>query len=136
VSSVLNRDHAQYGKQNMIDDDWETCWNSDHGTPQFVIIDFGRKVVIETVELMFQGGFAGNPCLLQAWSEKGMFVTMTKVYPDDINQSQFFTIPEADRKETSRMKIVFEKSTDFFGRVTVYKLEILGQDAVPKIGQI
>lgn len=40
-----------------------------------------------------------------------------------------FPVAEADRQTTSRIKIVFESSTDFFGRITVYKLDILGQDA-------
>ena len=29
VSSVLNRDVKQFGKQCMFDGDDETCWNSD-----------------------------------------------------------------------------------------------------------
>ena len=29
VSSVLNRDVKQFGKQFMFDGDDETCWNSD-----------------------------------------------------------------------------------------------------------
>lgn len=29
VSSVLNRDTTNYGKQNLIDGQVETCWNSE-----------------------------------------------------------------------------------------------------------
>ncbi|KAG0327297.1 Nuclear receptor 2C2-associated protein [Dissophora globulifera] len=93
VSSVLNRETSLYGKQFLTDNSEETCWNSEAGTPQFIVVDFGRKVQVDTIQLMFQGGFP---------------------------------VPECG--ETSRIKIVFESSTDFFGRITVYKLDILGRD--------
>ncbi|KAG0079599.1 Nuclear receptor 2C2-associated protein [Linnemannia elongata] len=92
VSSVLNRETTLYGKQFLTDNSEETCWNSEAGTPQFIVIDFGRKVNIETFQLIFP-------------------------------------VAESERQTTSRVKIVFESSTDFFGRITVYKLDILGQDA-------
>ncbi|KAF9326327.1 Nuclear receptor 2C2-associated protein [Podila minutissima] len=129
VSSVLNKETALYGKQFLTDDSEETCWNSEAGTPQFIVIDFGRQVNIDTIQLMFQGGFVGKTCQVQRWTDEGAFVDMTRFYPDDINPLQKFSIAEADRHITSRIKIIFESSTDFFGRITVYKLDILGQDA-------
>ncbi|KAG0197326.1 Nuclear receptor 2C2-associated protein [Mortierella sp. GBA30] len=133
VSSVLNRETTLYGKQFLTDDSEETCWNSESGTPQFIVVDFGRKVRIETVQLMFQGGFVGKTCQVLAWTDQGEFVDMMRFYPEDINPLQIsfscFPVTEADRQATSRIKIVFESSTDFFGRITVYKLDILGQDA-------
>ncbi|KAG0360381.1 Nuclear receptor 2C2-associated protein [Podila minutissima] len=129
VSSVLNKETTLYGKQFLTDDSEETCWNSEAGTPQFIVIDFGRQVNIDTIQLMFQGGFVGKTCQVQRWTDEGAFVDMTRFYPDDINPLQSFPIAEADRHITSRIKIIFESSTDFFGRITVYKLDILGQDA-------
>ncbi|KAF9951771.1 Nuclear receptor 2C2-associated protein [Mortierella alpina] len=118
VSSVLNRETALYGKQFLTDNSEETCWNSESGTPQFIVIDFGRKVQIEAIQLMFQGGFVGKTCQVLAWTDQAEFTDMMR-----------FPVAEADRQATSRIKIVFESSTDFFGRITVYKLDILGQDA-------
>ncbi|KAF9301958.1 Nuclear receptor 2C2-associated protein [Mortierella antarctica] len=129
VSSVLNKETTLYGKQFLTDDSEETCWNSEAGTPQFIVIDFGRQVNIDTIQLMFQGGFVGKTCQVQRWTDEGAFVDMTRFYPDDINPLQSFPIAEADRHIASRIKIIFESSTDFFGRITVYKLDILGQDA-------
>ncbi|KAF9098006.1 Nuclear receptor 2C2-associated protein [Mortierella sp. GBA35] len=126
VSSVLNRETTLYGKQFLTDDSEETCWNSEAGTPQFIVIDFGRKVNIESFQLMFQGGFVGKTCQVLAWTDQGEFVDMMRFYPEDINP---FPVAESDRQTTSRVKIIFESSTDFFGRITVYKLDILGQDA-------
>ena len=67
VSSVLNRDAKQFGKKHLFDGDEETCWNSDQGTPQFVVIEFkdGLKRV-EQLRIKFQGGFVGGDCFLQA----------------------------------------------------------------------
>ncbi|ORZ04426.1 galactose-binding domain-like protein [Lobosporangium transversale] len=126
VSSVLNRETTLYGKQFLTDDNEETCWNSESGTPQFIMVDFGRKVLVETIQLMFQGGFVGKTCQLLAWTDDNEFVEMMRFYPEDINPMQIFA--ENQRQETSRVKIIFESSTDFFGRITVYKLDILGRD--------
>ncbi|KAF8943157.1 Nuclear receptor 2C2-associated protein [Haplosporangium gracile] len=125
VSSVLNRETTLYGKQFLTDNSEETCWNSEAGTPQFIVIDFGRKVNIESFQLMFQGGFVGKTCQVLAWTDASEFVDMMRFYPEDINPLQI----KSERQTTSRVKIVFESSTDFFGRITIYKLDILGQDA-------
>ncbi|KAF9581729.1 Nuclear receptor 2C2-associated protein [Lunasporangiospora selenospora] len=131
VSSVLNRETSLYGKQFLTDNSEETCWNSEAGTPQFIVIDFGRKVDVESIEIMFQGGFVGKTCQLLAYSDQGEFEEVCKFYPEDINPLQIstFPMPESERRITSRVKIIFESSTDFFGRITIYKLDILGKDA-------
>jgi hypothetical protein len=36
-----------------------------------------------------------------------------------------FPVAESERLTTSRVKIVFETSSDFFGRITIYKLDNL-----------
>lgn len=68
VSSVLNKDTKQFGKQYMIDGTEETCWNSDQGSPQSVFIKFddaeeiaqGKSLTIHAINIMFQGGFVGK----------------------------------------------------------------------------
>ncbi|KAG0260046.1 Nuclear receptor 2C2-associated protein, partial [Linnemannia exigua] len=86
-------------------------------------------VSIASFQLMFQGGFVGKTCQVLAWIDSNEFVDMMRFYPEDINPLQTFPVAEAEKQITSRVKIVFESSTDFFGRITVYKLDILGQDA-------
>jgi hypothetical protein len=44
----------------MFDGNKNTCWNSDQGSPQFILIDFGRSVVTKKLKIMFQGGFVGQ----------------------------------------------------------------------------
>jgi len=78
---------------------------------------------------MFQGGFVGKTCQLLAWTAESTFEEIMKFYPEDINPAQTFPVPAAASRTTSRVKIIFESSTDFFGRITVYKLDILGREA-------
>ncbi|KAG0266669.1 Nuclear receptor 2C2-associated protein [Mortierella polycephala] len=92
VSSVLNRETTLYGKQFLTDDSEETCWNSESGTPQFIVVDFGRKVQVESIQFMFQGGFVGKTCQLLAWTDDGEFVEMMRFYPEDINPLQICDI--------------------------------------------
>ncbi|KAJ3112970.1 Nuclear receptor 2C2-associated protein [Phlyctochytrium bullatum] len=101
VSSVLNRDTKNFGKQFLIDRDEETCWNSDQGQPQWIMVDFGSLVKVEKISIMFQGGFASQVCqvLVQEaeaaaddaksvpWKQAATF------YPDDINSRQAVTTP-------------------------------------------
>lgn len=77
VSSVLNKDVKQFGKQHLIDGSEETCWNSDsvcadsvvssehevrvclsafnQGVPQFIVAEFDEDVRPRQLTLMFQG---------------------------------------------------------------------------------
>jgi hypothetical protein len=36
VSSVLNRNVKEFGKQFLFDGREDTCWNSDQGSPQII----------------------------------------------------------------------------------------------------
>ncbi|CAH1254465.1 NR2C2AP [Branchiostoma lanceolatum] len=110
VSSVLNRDVKQFGKKFMFDGDEETCWNSDQGSPQWILVEFSEEVCPQEIQLQFQGGFVGKDCCVEVGSGGG-----------DLAR---FTIKEAP--SVKRLRIVFPGSTDFFGRVTVYKLDIIG----------
>jgi hypothetical protein len=62
VTSVLNNDVKNYGKQNLFDGNQETCWNSDRGSPQFIAVKFNQTVRIKAIDIMFQGGFASKVC--------------------------------------------------------------------------
>jgi len=55
VSSVLDRNVKAYGKVYLTDGREDTCWNSDQGSPQSIVIDFERDVLIHQIQLMFQG---------------------------------------------------------------------------------
>ncbi|XP_033108788.1 nuclear receptor 2C2-associated protein-like [Anneissia japonica] len=125
VSSVLNRDTKQFGRKFLFDGNDETCWNSDEGSPQWVKVEFPETVFLTSIHMQFQGGFVGKTCTLEGQSsDEEEFDLITECYPDDSNALQIF--PVKDCEAIKRLKITFKESTDFFGRVTVYKLDILG----------
>lgn len=44
-------------------------------------------------------------------------------YPEDINSEQTFILLKTVEK-VNKIKFIFNKSTDFFGRIVVYNLEL------------
>ena len=97
------------------------------GSPQFVWFTFETPVIVETVKIMFQGGFVGLGCECYGGSGKTEFEKLGDFYPEDMNAEQVFRV--GLRKAVDRFQLVFNKSTDFFGRVTIYKVDILGTKA-------
>ena len=58
---------------------------------------------------------------------------MTRIFPEDVNRRQTFDISsnpgipnEARTAVIDQIKLVFEESSDFFGRITVYDLGLEG----------
>ncbi|XP_008405463.1 nuclear receptor 2C2-associated protein [Poecilia reticulata] len=125
VSSVLNRDVKQFGKKFMFDCNEETCWNSDQGDRQWVLLEFPQSVKVSEVKLQFQGGFSAKACRLEGCRKDGNFTGLSQFYPEDNNCLQSFPIKEAPTVD--KVKILFENSTDFFGRIIVYSLDIMGE---------
>ncbi|XXQ31990.1 F5/8 type C domain-containing protein [Plasmodiophora brassicae] len=123
VSSVLNRDTASYGKQHLVDRNDQTCWNSDQGLPQSITVTMSHPVDICGVRIVFQGGFVGSR--LQAWVKScgsDTFALQKEFDAEDRNGPQDFLF---DVAAVERIKIVFTQSSDFFGRITIYHLDIL-----------
>ncbi|NXD84659.1 NR2CA protein, partial [Halcyon senegalensis] len=137
VSSVLNRDGKQFGKRHMFDGSEETCWNSDQGTCQWVTLDFPRTVKVSQLHIQFQGGFSSRLCTLEGCRAGEELVKISDLYPEDINAMQIsFDIPlcglaphrfQVEETVLDKLKITFENSTDFFGRIVVYHLGVLGE---------
>ncbi|XP_062869227.1 nuclear receptor 2C2-associated protein [Trichomycterus rosablanca] len=125
VSSVLNRDVKQFGKKFMFDCSEETCWNSDQGESQWVFLEFPAPVRVSELKLQFQGGFAGKSCRLTGCSKDGNLEHISDFYPEDNNAMQSFPIQNGP--PVQKLKIIFENSTDFFGRIIVYCLDVLGE---------
>ncbi len=50
---------------------------------------------------------------------------LTHIYPEDVNRAQTFDL--SIMEPVGGIKLVFEESSDFFGRVTVYDLIVEGQ---------
>ncbi|XP_062452019.1 nuclear receptor 2C2-associated protein isoform X2 [Rhea pennata] len=124
VSSVLNRDVKQFGKTHMFDGNEETCWNSDQGTSQWVTLDFPSTVKVSRLHIQFQGGFSSRLCTLEGCRMGEELVKISDLYPEDTNALQSFQVEET---ALDKLKITFGNSTDFFGRIVVYHLRVLGE---------
>lgn len=79
-------------------------------------------------EFQFQGGFVGQECVFQFYEEQPKNKEPPKIelndfYPEDINSNQIYSM--ASPVKTKFIRILFRKSTDFFGRIIIYKLKVL-----------
>nr|XP_054506112.1 nuclear receptor 2C2-associated protein [Agelaius phoeniceus] len=124
VSSVLNRDVKHFGKQHLFDGSEETCWNSDQGTSQWVTLDFPCPVKVSQLHIQFQGGFSSRLCTLEGCRTGEELVKISELYPQDSHAMQRFQVEET---VLDKLRITFGSSTDFFGRVVVYHLGVLGE---------
>ncbi|XP_039174872.1 nuclear receptor 2C2-associated protein isoform X1 [Crotalus tigris] len=124
VSSVLNREVKQFGKKYMFDGNEETCWNSDQGAIQWLILEFPQTIQASQIQIQFQGGFASRKCILQGGRKAEDLSTLAEFYPEDSNSLQSFPFKA---EPLDKLKITFQNSSDFFGRIIVYRLDLLGQ---------
>ncbi|VDB90217.1 unnamed protein product [Peniophora sp. CBMAI 1063] len=124
VSSTLDK---SVGKKYLTDGSPETCWTSQQGSPQYIQILFPSPVLLKQVAITFQGGFVGTRCTVDArTSESGDWSNLTAVYPEDVNRKQVFDVVSPD--PVQGLKLTFEESSDFFGRITIYDLDVQGDD--------
>ncbi|KAI0053610.1 hypothetical protein FA95DRAFT_1579279 [Auriscalpium vulgare] len=123
VSSTLDK---SVGRKCLTDGSPETCWTSQQGLPQYIQASFPSPALPKRVILTFQGGFAGTRCCLDVqYPGSPEWHTWTRIYPEDVNRKQSFDL-EAENQPVATLRLVFEESSDFFGRITVYDLQIEG----------
>lgn len=76
-------------------------------------------------DIQFAGGFAAKEICLQksSTSDSGetKLETISTFYPQDNNSVQTFSILSV---LTDNLKMIFPESTDTYGRIVVYKLQI------------
>ena len=132
ASSVLNRSADFQAKNMFVEDD--SCWNSDGGCEQGQWLSFdylGKTVVMRRLSIMFQGGFVGQDAIIEIKDckdgEVGATINMDEIKRiEDSNELQQWDIPESLCCKGKFIKISFPTSTDFYGRVTIYRLEMWG----------
>ena len=63
----------------------------------------------------------------------GEWELVAKIFPEDNNRPQTFTLapdtPGALDGGVEKLKLAFEESSDFFGRITIYDLRLEGDFA-------
>ena len=75
-----------------------------------------KKLKISAV--LFSGGFAGKECFV----ETDGTTKILDFYPEDGNKNQFFYLKEVIR--VKKIRFAFNSSTDFYGRITIYNLDV------------
>ncbi|CAG2066527.1 unnamed protein product, partial [Timema podura] len=73
--------------------------------------------------MQFQGGFTGKDCEVVLKTQTDPLGKSEPFYPEDVNSVQSFNLKEPVL--TNNVRFVFNSSTDFFGRIVIYKLELL-----------
>ncbi|KAJ7594879.1 galactose-binding domain-like protein [Mycena floridula] len=123
VSSTLDK---SVGKKYLIDNSPETCWTSQQGLPQFVQFSLSQPVIPKRLSITFQGGFVGTRCSVNLKAvDTDEWFSLTSVYPEDVNRRQVFELP-TQQVGIDGIKLIFEESSDFFGRITIYDVRCEG----------
>ena len=89
------------------------------GSPQWVAIEFEEGRAVSALSLQFQGGFCGKDCEIEINGDQKVM----DFFPEDINRVQMFNFPEA-KTNVKKVRIIFKSSSDFYGRITLYSLEL------------
>ena len=104
------------------------------GIPQYIQMIFEKPIVPRRISITFQGGFVGTRTALEipisGGSEGGKteWKEWSSIFPEDVNRAQTFDRSHKDGAEggVQGLKLVFQESSDFFGRITVYDLQLDG----------
>ena len=90
------------------------------------MVQFTQRFAVTKFEIQFQGGFAAkNICVQRTSTDNGVtkVETISNYFPEDVNSVQVFSLPDASLL-TDNLKFLFPESTDTYGRIIVYKLNV------------
>ena len=98
------------------------------GAPQWIEILFNDTVTVKGFEFQFQGGFVGQKCSFSFYKKQPRGDDLPELefqdfYPEDTNCVQTCTL--GTPVEAKFIRLVFNESTDFYGRVILYRLTVL-----------
>lgn len=145
ASSILNKNAKLYGAMNALDvNDESSCYNSDGQsdgkTDTAFTVLFHRNVLLSEIRIQFQGGFVPEECDLfcaEVTQKPGQSEMTWKliedayIEPEDNNELQSFDLTEIENPEERKcyaIRLQLKSSSDFYGRVTIYKLEVWGEE--------
>lgn len=113
----------------MLSPNLSSCWNSAQGRPQYVHVYFHRVVSVASLDFMFQGGFVGQQVQVhfKQSGENALWEMATiDIDPIDSNDLQTFACA---LPHIQALAFTFQRSTDFYGRVVIYRLQVWGTDS-------
>jgi hypothetical protein len=118
-SSVLHRNSKLYGPNNALDtSNPSSCWNSDSNECHTFQVQFHRNVRVHQIKFTCQGGFVPQKVLVN----NGQLLDLK-----DNNQTQEFIL---DTNPCHTLTLTLRESADFYGRITIYSIEVWGWEEV------
>lgn len=128
---MLQKNSKLYGPMHALDlANATTCWNSEGSSSgkqsSHFILDFGRLVEPAELRIQFQAGFVGEEMKVY-WLDGSSWKLLLEEEVDDDHNLQTFSFSESTPGvHTTSIKLSFDECTDFYGRVTVYQLQVWG----------
>jgi len=119
---------------NALDmEERSSCWyseGSDDDATQSFTITFGRQVLPKELQIQFQAGFSAEECnvSVRTLDAEEKWEVIEELEPSDSHELQSFPLTGVKDKAVDAIKIEFQECTDFYGRVMVYRLGILGTE--------
>lgn len=85
------------------------------------MVELKEPHCVSSFNIQFQGGFVGQDCKIELKSDDQVLIE--PFYPEDVNSVQKFLLSKPTI--CNKIKFLFNNSTDFFGRIVVYSIDIL-----------
>lgn len=79
------------------------------------------------MEIQFQGGFSCKQLEILNKSEQNEDQIIETFYPEDVNMMQTFIFTNECGVSLKNIKLRLLKASDFFGRIIVYHLKLIGK---------
>lgn len=113
-----------------------SCWNSEgtaegRGDGCWFIVDFRRAVQPDELRIQFQAGFCAETCAVYFKNKRDEWILADNTIEfDDVHDVQTHSLQVKDLASTTTnaIKLEFDDATDFYGRVTIYRLEVWGRE--------
>jgi len=140
---------------NALDvENGSSCWNSDgnadgegeEGRCCWFVLDFGTAVFPSELRLQFQAGFSAQSCVVEGRRRRqcqetsaetssstwtALLIDEEELEFDDVHEIQVRTLTSSSSSSSEEgvtaLRLRFKEFADFYGRVTVYRLEVWGR---------
>jgi hypothetical protein len=91
------------------------------------MIQLSAPSKLSEIKINFQGGFVGKVGEVWTNGNSESLEFKENCYFEDVNNEQVWTLGDSIKDDSiTQLKIVFNESSDFFGRITIYHLKLIG----------
>lgn len=113
---------------NALDSSNSTSsWNSEGTSGEqetSFTLHFGRHVKLSELRLQFQAGFSAELC--NVYADDNTESAIAELELDDVHDVQSHEL--LMEQSVQKLRLVFEECADFYSRIILYKVEVLGSE--------